>query len=365
MIPYLILLILPMIGSTGLIKLKNETNIFLLYSYLVLLIFFIGLRHETGGDWDQYYHNYSSEAAKTAFSKFDFFYLGLRNDYLYNLISFIFYNFGLSYHYVNFVISIFFVISIYKFAKIQPSVSLALVISFPIVIVIMGMGFTRQGAALSFVIFAFLEIIKKNKFNYCLFSLCAILFHKSSIFLLLMYPLLDNKIKLKNLILALIIFLVFFYLLRQDLINLFHNYLGSNLSRNAENNTALKSQAAIIRVGLNLIASLIFLLFSKEICSERTERKLFSILSFICIISFFFIFKFNVFVDRFNYFIMPIQILVFSRFPFIFNNKDTILFFKLSISFFYLFIFLIWANFSIHLDAWIPYNNIIFEWLKI
>ena len=62
---------------------------------------------------------------------------------------------------------------------------------------------------------------------------------------------------------------------------------------------------------------------------------------------------------------MPIQILVFSRFPFIFNNKDTILFFKLSISFFYLFIFLIWAIFSIHSHAWIPYNNIIFEWLKI
>ena len=152
-----------------------------------------------------------------------------------------------------------------------------------------------------------------------------------------MYPLLENKIKLKNLIFSLIIVLVLSYLLRGDLINLFHNYIGSNLNRNAEPGSRLTSHAAMIRVGLNLIASLIFLFFSKEICVERNERKLFLILSYVCIISFFFIFKYDVFVDRFNYFILPLQILVFSRFPFIFNKKNTVLFFKISISLFYLF----------------------------
>ena len=359
MIPYLLILILPMIGSTGLIKLKNRSNFFLLYFYLLILIVFIGLRHEVGGDWAHYLRHYNNPFS------FNFFKLDMRSDYLYELISFFFYNFGLSYHYINLVLSIFFVISIYKFAKIQPSVSLALVVSFPIVIVIMGMGFSRQGAALAFVIFAYLEIIKKNKFNYLLFTLCAVLFHKSSMFLLLMYPLLDNKIKIKNIIFTLIMVLGFAYLVQKDLYILFNNYLGMKLTSNAESGTYLKSDGAIMRVGLNLIASLIFLFFSKEICVEKNERKLFLILSFICIISFFFIFKYDVFVDRFNYFIMPLQILVFSRFPFIFNKKNMVLFFRLSISLFYLLIFLVWAYFSIHSYAWFPYNNIIFEWLTI
>ena len=148
MIPYLIMLILPIIGSSGLIKLKNKSNFFLLNFYILLLIVFIGLRHEVGGDWAQYYHNYYNH------TNFDIFNLDIRSDYLYSLLSFLVSNFGLSYHYVNLLLSIFFVISIYKFAKIQPSVSLALVVSYPIVIVIMGMGFTRQGMALGFVIFA-------------------------------------------------------------------------------------------------------------------------------------------------------------------------------------------------------------------
>ena len=59
MIPYLIMHILPMIGSSGLIKLKNKSNFFLLNFYIFLLIVFIGLRHEVGGDWVQYYHNYN------------------------------------------------------------------------------------------------------------------------------------------------------------------------------------------------------------------------------------------------------------------------------------------------------------------
>ena len=71
MIPYLIMLMLPMIGSFGLIRLKNNSKFLLLYLYLLLLILFIGLRHEVGGDWGQYYHNYNNP------QPFDFFYLGI------------------------------------------------------------------------------------------------------------------------------------------------------------------------------------------------------------------------------------------------------------------------------------------------
>ena len=102
----MIMHILPIIGSSGLIKLKNKSNFFLLNFYIFLLIVFIGLRHEVGGDWVQYYHNYYNH------TNFDIFKLDIRSDYLYNFICFIFYNFGLSFHYVNLILSIFFVISI-------------------------------------------------------------------------------------------------------------------------------------------------------------------------------------------------------------------------------------------------------------
>ncbi len=347
--------ILPTLGIFKSIKLnKNSSNLFL-FTYLFILILFIGLRHQVGGDWYQYSHIYANPYQ---FSVLDF---SIRNDYFYNYLSFLFYNFGLSYHYLNFLLAIFFVISVYKFCKLQPSIALSLIISFPIIIMIMGMGFARQGIAFAFVLFAMVSFIKENKIGFLTFAITAILFHKSAILILGIYPFIDKEIKYLQIFFIFLIGLFIIYILRGDFYNLYDNYLGSNLNTNAEERKSLNSQGAPIRIALNFLASIIYLVFMREISQNSNEKKL-CIFIVICVfILLVLAIKYSVFADRINYYLTPIQIIVFSRLPFIFNKKPTQEFFTFSIASFYIAILIIWINFSVHAHAWLPYQNIIFN----
>lgn len=353
MISYYIIFFLPFLGLFNSNKFNKSTSFFFIYTYLFLLVLFIGFRHEVGGDWAQYIHNYRNQTL------FDFFNLSIRNDYLYKYISFVFYKFGLSYHFLNFFLSIFFVLSIYKFGQLQPSLALSFIISFPIIILIMGMGFDRQGIAFAFILFAMTAFIKEQKINFLFFSFLAIFFHKSAIFILLLYPLINRYINIYEMIFICLTILFIIVLLRTDLINLYNNYIGENLYSNAEESSQLVSKGAPYRIGLNLIASGIFLIFYKEISNNINEKKLFLFLSICIFLIFLLSFKYAVFSDRINYYFSAIQIIVFSRIPFLFSNKMTRVLIILSISLFYILILFVWLNYAEYAHAWLPYQNIL------
>ena len=348
---------LPMLSCFNLLKFSKTTSNNFIFFYVLLLIVFIGLRNEVGGDWIQYFHNYNNPPP------FSFLNFSMRNDYLYNYLLFLFYNFGMSYNIFNFLLAIFFVLSLCHFCKIFPSFSLALVFSFPIVVMMMGLGFTRQGIAFAFVLIAITSFLKKNKITFVIWALTAILFHKSSIIILFFYPLIDNKINFFEYFIITFLLIVMFVLLRTDFINLYNNYIGSNLYNNAESGAYLSSKGAIFRVGLNCIAATIFLLLINDITENINEKKLFFTISILCFISLIFVFKYSVFIDRLNYYFTPLQIFVYSRLPFFFNNYNTQEFFKITLSIFHVIVLFIWINYSDYSHAWLPYQNILIEWI--
>ena len=339
---------LPMLSCFNLLKFSKNTSNNFIFFYVLLLIIFIGLRNDVGGDWIQYFHNYNNPLP---FSFLDF---SIRNDYFYNYLSFLFYNFGMSYNVFNFLLAIFFVLCLCHFCKILPSFSLALVFSFPIVVMMMGLGFTRQGVAFAFVLIAITSFIKKNKITFVMWAIIAILFHKSSIIILFFYPLIDTKIVFIEYIIITCLLIVLFFFLRNDFINLYNN---------AEGGSYLSSNGAIFRVGLNCVAATIFLLLINDITENYNEKKLFFTISILCFISLIFVFKYSVFIDRINYYFTPLQIFVYSRLPFFFKNHKTQEFFKITLSIFHVCILFIWINYSDYSHAWLPYQNILIEWI--
>ena len=72
---------------------------------------------------------------------------------VYVLINKIAYYLGIQFIGVNFISSIIFMFSLAFFLKNTPNRWLALAISFPIIILILGMGYARQGLAFSFSLF--------------------------------------------------------------------------------------------------------------------------------------------------------------------------------------------------------------------
>ena len=63
----------------------------------------------------------------------------------------------------------------------QPNKWMGIIISFPVIILILGMGFTRQGVAFSFILLSIISLIKKQQFYFFIYIFLAVLFHKSSI----------------------------------------------------------------------------------------------------------------------------------------------------------------------------------------
>ena len=347
------MLFLPFLGLINSDRVSKNTSFFFTILYLFFLVLFIGFRHEVGGDWTQYVHNYSNQTI------YDFYNFDIRSDYLYEYLSFLFYKFGLSYHFLNFFLSIIFVYSIYSFSRLQPSLAFAFIVCFPIIIIIMGMGFTRQGIAFAFITLSMVSFIKENRYNFLFFSLLAIFFHKSAIFILLIYPFINQKINYTEIFFILIVIFILAIILRGDLYNLYNNYLGENLYNNAEESSQLVARGAPVRIGLNLLASTIFFIFYRELTYNENEKKLFLFLSFSVFFIFILSFKFSVFADRVNYYFTPIQIIVFSRFPYLFYKERTRDFLIYSTALFYIVILFIWLNYAEYAHAWLPYQNIL------
>ena len=356
MFAYWFLFILPLIATLNPLSFNKKERNFFLLSYFLLLIFFIGFRHEVGGDWGQYEYNY-----KQFSNKFDIYSLDIRSDYGFNFISWLFFQLQLSYNFVNFFLSIFFVYSLYVFTKREQDISLALVISFPVLILVMGMGFTRQGTALAFIMIALANLIENRKKNFFLFFILAISFHKSAILLLILYLSAVKKIKLIEIFLFLLFISLMFLLTYKDMINLYINYLGSNSSTNAENSQKLIAHGAYFRISINAIAGIIMLIFRNELSSNFVEKRIFISISIFSILSLFLIQYYSVFIDRINYYFLPLQIIVFSRFHTVFKFKLTQNIVKYLTISVYILILIIWLNFSINSHAWIPYKNLFFN----
>ena len=158
-----------------------------------------------------------------------------------------------------------------------------------------------------------------------------------------------------------ILVIIIIYILREDFINLFNNYLGENVNTNAEETAALHSQGAPIRIGLNLMAAIVFILFHKELIKNTNEKKLMIFLTILIFLTLFLVGNFSVFADRVNYYLTPIQIIVFSRLPFIFKANSTKDFLIFSTALSYIIILFVWINYSIHAHAWLPYQNLLFN----
>ena len=120
-------------------------------------------------------------------------------------------------HYVNFISSIIFMFSLAFFLKNTPNRWLALAISFPIIILILGMGYARQGLAFSFSLFLIKALEDKKILKSILFIFLSILSHKSALFfssiLLFLFSFLSQKIFL--------FIIVYFYS------NTFWNFFGN------------------------------------------------------------------------------------------------------------------------------------------
>lgn len=347
-------------------EISNPKPLNIYYFILLTLIFsiFIGLRYEIGCDWEGYKKIFelTNCIPNMGNNQCDFNSLNNTFDYLkfkeigFSSLNFIVKRFGGNYYYLKYISSLFFVIPVLYFCSNLKRPFLAILISYPYLITVIGLGSIRQSIAIALLMVCITEL-KKNKFHtYYLYNFLGNIFHYSSLIFIFLPLLIQEKksyilkkIK-KVLIIALIFIFLFFFLNDTYLIHKLNGYF------NYPNPVSIKSPLIIWTI--ITIPSAIILLNYKYFKSDDKNRfwRNYSILG---ILMFFSIFFNKIIALRFLLYFLPIKIYAFSNLTEIklFEKYPKIVYtliILISIS-----ILTIWLNFANHSYCYLPYKNLL------
>lgn len=142
---------------------------------IVSLTLFIGLRREVGGDWDSYALMFWRGARQSLPVS-----LGL-SDPGYMAVGRLAAAVGLNVAALNLLAALVFAIGLVDFCRRQASPPLALLIALPVLVLVVAMGFTRQSMALGMVMAAFSQAQMDRRRGAILFLAVAPLFHWSAV----------------------------------------------------------------------------------------------------------------------------------------------------------------------------------------
>ena len=312
---------------------------------ILLLIVLIGLRYRVGGDWGTY-QNYLAQMQ----------YRGLVDalalkDPGYQLLNWVTSGVGAGIWVVNLACAIIFSVGLCRFAQTLPSPSLAIVVAVPYFVIVVAMGYTRQAAAIGFVILAISALRSGKYVRVGAFFLLAVLFHRSAVVIIPIVALSRSR----NRIAALMAFgglagALYIAFVSDSVDGLVAGYV----------NTEYSSSGAAIRVFINVIPALIFLFFGRRFrLLDHDEWLLwrnFSIAALACAVGL--LFKSgSVAIDRLALYIIPLQLFVFSWLPHVIgvnraDHKPTVA----AVILYSSIIQFVWLNFAGHSDYWVPYQ---------
>jgi hypothetical protein len=304
----------------------------------------VGLRLEVGADW----HNYMEifDVLRYADVKDGISY----QDPGYTILNWLAQRLGAGIWFVNLICAMLFTWGLVRFARTQPNPWLVMVVAVPYLVIVVAMGYTRQAVAIGLLLAGLAGIHQHSIFRFGVYIAFAALFHKSAIVVL---PLVGLSVVRQRgpaalMILVLGIFL-YYAVLQSALDTLMSNYEEARL----------ESEGAGIRVAMNLVPAVLFLLFGKRFGLHPDEMRLWRIFSFaaLAMLPLLFLLESSTAVDRLALYLLPLQLFVLARLPFALSptvraNGQVVL---LVIAYSALVQF-IWLNYAANAANWIPYK---------
>lgn len=359
MIPYISLYLYL---SFQTIKGRAKISSFSYYFIFILLTIFIGLRYEIGVDWDQYVEimgRFSPEGDSPFSLTFSYVVKNIEPSYMF--FSWIGAQLGNNIHIVNTLSALIFTYGLLSYCNKQEYPWLGLLISYPVLIIVVALGYTRQACAVGIEFFALTALENQKYYKSLLLLLLASSFHISVLSCLFLYVKKPKKgiLKLKNIIpLALFVTIgaIVYFLRFGDAIAIYYlNYVVKSTS----------SVGALYRSIPLFIAALILIIRQNKfkMYFEKTFHiylKMAYAALFVSISILIFP-KISTIFDRFALYLSPLIIYVFSKvikLKLYKVEKFEYNFVFLLTYFFYTFYWLINA---VHSKWFVPYKNILFS----
>jgi hypothetical protein len=323
--------------------LRNQGGPLLAFMILFTLLM-VGLRYEVGGDWFGYVDIFNSIKLEP------FGDVITMPDPGYTLLNWVAAQIGATMWFVNLVCAAIFAWGLGKFVKHEPNPWLAVLVGIPYLVIVVAMGYTRQAVAIGFILAGLSTPQGRRIGRFWFYILLAATFHRTAIILLPLVALsqTENKVVLAGL--GLLLGVVLYYLFLSSTIDrLMVNYVEQEY----------ESQGAGIRITMNLIPAVIFLLFQKRFALQPEEIKLWRNFAWAAVAALVLLFTLpsSTVVDRLSLYLIPLQMVVLGRMPHIFRDKGgTNAQLTLAVIAYSALIQFVWLTSANNAEFWLPYK---------
>lgn len=314
------------------------------YFLALVIILLIGLRYEVGADWGAYQLIYD-----------DIAYLSLpdaleRTDPAYGLINWLGALFEADIWFVNVICGVIFAWGLFAFAFNLPNPWLAIAVATPYLIIVVAMGYSRQGVAIGCLMLSLVAIHKQSFAKFLFWLLVASAFHRSALVILPIVGFAYTRNRVLVILFGAIAAVIGYYLLVAS-------QLSSIIANYADNER--ESQGATIRALMNVVPAIIYLANMRKFPIGISERKMWRNFALGALVSvpLLALVESDTVLDRFSLYIVPIQLFVFAWLPSLGTGQErqsrviTILILIYSAT-----ILFVWSNFAVHADSWLPYR---------
>ena len=339
--PYWLLFLVPAWGVLAPGRLRARQ---LGWVWLCVAAFFalaIGFRHEVGGDWFIYLPQFQDTAILSVAEA------ATMPDPGYHVLNWLVARLGGGIYWVNFVCAAVLMWGTGVFCRRQPNPWLALLAAVPYMLLVVGMGYTRQAVALGFALLGLAALGDARTRVFVAWVVIGALFHKSAVLLLPIAALAASRNRWVTGALVLVVTALMYYLLLVDHVEaLWISYVELDM----------QSQGGAIRVAMNAVPALLLIVFRRKLAPDATERRLWLWIALLALACIPLIPLASTAVDRVALYLIPLQLFVFARLPRLATTSQLRTTLVLAIVVYYAAVQYVWLHYASHAPYWLPYQ---------
>ncbi|MDC0315944.1 EpsG family protein [Synechococcus sp. AH-551-G15] len=349
MIPYWLLLLLPIWACVQ--GPRRPWPAWQAWLIGITLTLFIGLRHEVGGDWFSYIP-YLTRAEGIHLAE-----VIAWGDPGYNILNFLFADNSIGIYGVNLVSGAIFSAGLVLFCRAQPRPWLALCLAIPYLVIVVAMGYSRQGVALGLIMPGMLALERGRLWPFLLAMAAAATFHSTALVMLaFVVPAVRGRSLIMRALRLLLLLIVGATLVQTFLVAHVEMMVAGYIE------VEYKSEGAAIRVAMNLLPGLLLLLWPKRFDFTDQQLRLWRAMAFTalgCALALVLLPDNSTAVDRIALYVIPLQLVVGCRLPGtkLFGLKQAQL--LLAVLGFCVAVEFVWLNFATHASGWLPYASVL------
>lgn len=311
---------------------------------MALITLMIGYRYEVGGDWFPYldilegFRGASlSEVLKGV-------------DPGYALINWISVEMGWGVYGANLICGAILSMGLAHFCRAMPRPWVALAVAVPYLVIVVGMGYSRQAVALGFAMMGMVALMRRKTLPFAVWILLGATFHKTAVILLPIAALASTRHRWWTALWVGVVTLSAYWLfLLESVDNLIEMYIWAEY----------QSQGALIRLMMNALPAAFLLLMRKRFQFTAAEAPLWHWLALISLglLAALLVSPSSTAVDRIALYMLPLQLVVFSHLPDVMgsrrrSNQQWVV----AVVLYYALVNFVWLNFADHSPYWLPYR---------